>query len=422
LLHGASWLYFTGCSASSHSKAEEIQAQKPAYQHLSKTDSIELSQTDSQQAEQHINSKKSVQESSEDNNESTSTVVELTREQYNLAGIALGRIEQRTLAGVLRANGIIDVPPQNLATISPRMGGFIKTTIVHEGLRVRKGQVLATLEHPDFIMLQQEYLDNLNKLAIAERDFQRQEYLSKEQANAGRVVELSELEMKNLRNRTAALNERLAMMGVNTKLLRERGIRSSYPLLSPMNGFITVVRANVGKFIAAGEMLCEIVNTDHVHASLTVFEKDLPFIREGQRVKVQMAFEAQERAASVFLVGKEIAPDRTAQVHLHFDKPDVRLLPRMTLIGMIELSARSVLAVPEQAIVNHEGKEYIFLAHTTRDSSSYTFTMVGIQRGVREQGWVELYTTTQPLWAGTQIVTQGAYTLLSALKNTPEEE
>ena len=113
-----------------------------------------------------------------------SNEVVLTDEQFKSIKIELGSAESRNLSGSIKANGMLDVPPQNLVSISAPLGGFVKSTELLQGMHVKKGQVVVVLEHPDYIQLQQDYLDNKNQLEFLEQEYNRQLDLSKENVNA----------------------------------------------------------------------------------------------------------------------------------------------------------------------------------------------------------------------------------------------
>src|SRR6185369_16173516 len=83
--------------------------------------------------------------------------VALTKEQFKTVGIELGKIEQRNLNTVVKANGYTTVPPQNAANVSTLIGGVVKDIYVLEGTYVSKGKVLATLQNLDVVQMQEDY-------------------------------------------------------------------------------------------------------------------------------------------------------------------------------------------------------------------------------------------------------------------------
>jgi cobalt-zinc-cadmium efflux system membrane fusion protein len=100
--------------------------------------------------------------------EQESNTVEITQAQYQTAGIEIGTTTIRHISDVVVASGVIDIPPQNLVSISAPMGGFVRKTELLQGMNVKKGQVLATIENPEFIQIQQDYLETESRLDYAQ--------------------------------------------------------------------------------------------------------------------------------------------------------------------------------------------------------------------------------------------------------------
>jgi cobalt-zinc-cadmium efflux system membrane fusion protein len=161
----------------------------------------------------------------------------------------------------------------------------------------------------------------------------------------------------------------------------------------------------------------KIVDTKHLHAEITVYEKDVLKIKIDQRVRFQLANETTERIARVYLVGKEISPDRTVRVHCHLEKEDTDLLPGMYLNALFETSVGNVPSLPEQAVINFEGADYVFI---TKNETDRIYKMIKVTKGVTESGYSEI-TLPQGIDPSSMIVTEGAYDLLAYLKNTEEE-
>src|SRR5690606_585234 len=120
--------------------------------------------------------------------------------------------------------------------------------------------------------------------------------------------------------------------------------------------------------------ICEIVDISHLHVELTVFEKDITSLKKGQKVLFLINNETQARTASVYLVGKEISPDRTVRVHCHLDEEDTNLLPGMYLTANIETSQKYTKALPSRAIVFSQGKNFVFV-YQGKNKDDYSFQM-----------------------------------------------
>ncbi len=349
--------------------------------------------------------------------------VEITAEQYKTADVQIGVIEEKALSGTTKVNGMLDVPPQNLVSISTPFGGFVKSTDMLQGLKVHKGQVVAMMQNPDYIQPQQDYIDYKSQLNYLKLEYERQQELAKENVNAQKIVQKSKAEYESMKARVSGLKTKLQLMNINMSSLENGTIQSTIPLYSPINGFVTEVNTNIGAFAAATDVLFKIANTEHLHAELTVFEKDVPKLKIGQKVRFTLANETSERMATVYLVGKEISQERTVQIHCHLDKEDASLLPGMYLKALVESGSNKVPAVPSKAIVEFEGSKYIFVADNEKqkEKNSTKYKLVTIKAGVSELNYTELIFDSTD-WKNWKVVTNGAYDLLSKMKNSEEEE
>jgi cobalt-zinc-cadmium efflux system membrane fusion protein len=365
----------------------------------------------------------------EEHHEGEGNIVELTKAQYETAGVQLGTASTRNLSAVVTANGVIDIPPQNLVSISAPLGGFVRKTELLQGMQVRKGQVLATIENPDFIQIQQDYLETESKLEYAQQEYSRQLELSKENINAQKVLQQATSEVKTQKARLAGLKERLVTAGINLNTLQKGTIVNSATIHSPISGSVTTVNVNLGKYVNPTDVMFEIVDTDHLHVELSIFEQDIPKIRLGQLVRFTISNNpGKEYLAKVYLINQKINEDRTVRVHCHLEKDEAGLLPQNFVKAVIEIGANPVLALPDGAIVDFEGASYVFIQHaeaagtdsTSKQSEGMTFEMIQVIKGVSENGYTQIKSPQG--FESQKIVLKGAYALLSTLKNSEEEE
>jgi membrane fusion protein, heavy metal efflux system len=352
-------------------------------------------------------------------------IVELTEAQSKTAGIALGKIENKQISGTVKVNGVLDVPPQQLVSISVPLGGFVKNTSLLQGSRVRKGQVIATIENIDFIQIQQDYLEAKSQLELTEADYKRQQELAKENVNSQKALQQSRTNLATWQAKYNALLEKLKVINIDIKSLETGKVTSSINLYSPIGGYVTQVNVNIGKFVTPTDVIFEIVDTEHLHAELIVFEKDVLKLKIGQKVRFTLANETAERMATIYLIGREINKERTVQVHCHIDKEDTELLPGMYLSAYVETGGAQVPALPDESIVDYNGKTYIFIASDEDraegkpQESGRHFTMLEIQTSNRELGFTEVNVADSIRQA--DVVVKGAYSLLSKMKNSEEE-
>jgi len=351
--------------------------------------------------------------------------VELTSAQSKTAGVELGKVDKKQISGTVKVNGVLDVPPQQLVSISVPLGGFVKNTSLLQGSRVKKGQVIATIENLDFIQIQQDYLEAKSQLELTEMDYKRQQELAKENVNSQKTLQQSKTNFATWQAKYNALREKLKVINVDVRSLESGQVTSSINLYSPIGGYVTQVNVNIGKFVTPTDVIFEIVDTEHLHAELIVFEKDVPKLKIGQKVRFTLANETEERMATIYLIGREINKDRTVQVHCHIDKEDTELLPGMYLSAYVETGGALVPALPDDAIVDYNGKKYIFIVsegkHEEGESkeSAQHFMMLEIQTSNRELGFTEVNVPDSLSQA--EVVVKGAYALLSKMKNSEEE-
>ena len=343
------------------------------------------------------------------------TVVNLSNEQIKSANIVLGKIEQKSLSSILKVNGKIDVPPQNMVSVSVPLGGYLKSTKLLPGMPVRKGEVIAVMEDQQYIQIQQDFLMAKAKLLYVTNEYNRQKELNIIKASSDKTFQLTEAEFSTQKILVKALSEKLKLIGINPENINENTISKSINIYSPINGFVTMVNVNIGKYTQPSEVLFELVNPEDIHLALTLFEKDLSQISIGQKL---VAFTNNKpnikHPCEIILVGQTISSDRITEVHCHFLDYDKTLLPGMYMNAEIELKKKDAFVLPEDAIVRFENIEYVFVA---KDKNN--FEMIPITTGTIENGFIEII-SIQNL-ATKNIVINGAYSILMKTKNKSEE-
>lgn len=350
-------------------------------------------------------------------------IVELREDQIKLANIELGSVAMESLGNILKVNGIISVAPQNFATVCMPLGGFIKTTTLLPGNSVTKGQVLAVIDNQEFVDVQQSYLEAKNRLTFAEADFKRHTDLYKNDVYSEQNVQQVTVEYKNLKALVKSLEQKLILIGINPDQLREDNISSTVNLLSPITGFLKAVNINIGKYVSPTEVLFEIVNNDKLFLELTLFEKDADKVIRGQNVKFYINNETETHEAVVTQTGKSVGQDRTFMVYANVSSVCKNLLPGMYVNALISETGTKVTALPTDAVVSFDDKDYIFAFERNKEEAGKAFTeyrMVEVKKGVSGSGFTEITLPDGFNMVTAKIVTKGAYSLLSAMKNAGE--
>lgn len=341
--------------------------------------------------------------------------ITLNDSQIKSAGIEIGTLGNEEISEKITLNGMVDVPPQNLASVSAPSGGYVKYTKFMPGMHVNKGETLAILEDPQIVQLQQDYLLAKSNLNYARKDYTRQNDLNKSKAASDKVTQQAQTEAQNQNILMRGMAEKLRAMGINPENLNAGNIRRSISVSSPVSGYISNVNVKIGQYVSPTDKLFDVVNTDDVHLALTVFEKDLNRISVGQRVFAYTNQNPEKKyAANIILIGKDFQPDKSVVIHCYFIDYDKNLIPGTYMNAEVETNSETGNTVPDDAIVTWEGKQYIF-----QEVKPKTYKMVEIKIGNSENGRTEIFNIDQNL-KNKKFVTKGAYQLLMGLKNVEE--
>lgn len=342
-------------------------------------------------------------------------IVTFTEAQEKTAGISTGSVSYQDMALQLKVNGKVDVPPQNMVSISVPLGGYLKNTGLLPGMHVNKGAVIAEMEDQQYIQLQQDYLTAKARIGFLEKEYIRQKELNATQASSDKQFQQTEADYRSQQILIAALAEKLHLAGINTEQLTPGTISRSVFIKAPINGYVTKVNVNIGKYVSPTEVLFELVNPADIHLALTVFEKDLSGLQIGQQVSAFTNNEPNRKhRCEVILIGKSLSAERSTEVHCHFEDYDPTLIPGTYMNALINLVNKQSPVIPAEAIVQYQTLPYAFIK-----KSAHTYEMIPVKTGVTQNGMVQL---TDSSLIGKEIVTKGSYSLLGALKNKSSDE
>ena len=341
--------------------------------------------------------------------------VSLTDLQIKNSGIETNTLNNLDIAHKILLTGQVDVPPQGMASVSAPSGGYVRVSRFMPGNYVSKGQTLATLENPELVQLQQDYLLAKSNLQYAQQDYSRQKDLNENKASSDKVTQKAFNESQNQNIMMKGMAQKLSAMGINPGSLNANNIRRSFAVTSPISGYISIVNVNIGQYVSPMDKMFDIVNTGDLHLALKVFEKDLSKIKVGQKV---YGFTNQNPAkkyeARVFIIGKDFSADRSVLIHCHFVDNSLQLLPGTFMNAEMEADSEEGIVIPDDAIVTWEEKQYIF-----EEVKPKTYKMFPVEIGNAENGFTELLNFKEEN-RSKKFVTKGAYQLLMALKNVEE--
>lgn len=389
----------------------------------------------------------------EHENENT---VSLSQAQMESINIELGAIEKKQLSSSLKANGILKVPNQNKATISSMIGGVVNSILVQAGTTVVKGQVVATISNSSFIAIQENYLSVIGKLNLATIENTRQKELQQGNATSQKLLQQSEAEVADLKTQKASLEKQLELIGIVPGKLTNENITSTVNITSPIAGSISHVLVNIGSYVSESIPVAEVIDNNKLHLDLFVYEKDLQKIIVGQIIHFTLTNNPQkEYDAQVYAVSNTFEEDTKAvAVHAEVKGDKFGLIDGMNITAIASLSNTLVDAVPTNAIISHEGQDFIFVvtdehgesehhegeldsnhahdemehahdekaeveAKANSNMENVVFERIPVVKGTTEVGFSEI-TLLKDIPEGSKIVINGAFFILGKMNNKGE--
>jgi cobalt-zinc-cadmium efflux system membrane fusion protein len=361
----------------------------------------------------------------EKHEEANATEVTISKQQYETIKIQLGSIEEKNLTSVLKTTGFLKVPPQNKASITSAVGGTVQNILVQEGDNVKKGQTLVTLVNPEFVKLQEDYLETQSQITFAEAEYNRQKELSEKNVTAKKTFQQAESNYNSLKAKLSSLRQQLSLLGINTESLAQDNIGSTINIKNPIKGSVSHININIGSNIEHSESMMNVVDNSQLHLDLFIYEQDLMKVKVGQTITFTLTnLAGKSFTAKVFAIGNAFENEtKTIAVHATIPGDKTGLIEGMNVTGMIDIGNNYSPSVPSSAITSAAGNDYIFIQAESKEKEAkenFTFHKVQVKKGITDKGYTEI-TPLQEIPNDTKVVTNGAFYLMSMLTNAGEE-
>jgi len=335
----------------------------------------------------------------------------LSAEQAKNAGIVIGNPQEKELSAIVQLQGEVTVPPNSLVNVTFPLGGYIKKTNIVTGMHVRKGQILAVIEDMQYIQLQQDYLMAKEQFKAANLEFSRQKELNAKKASSDKVFEQVTAERETHRIAMASLAQKLELLGLSVNRLNASNITKAINVVAPVNGLVSKVNINTGKYVSPTEMLFELTNIQDVMLTFNVFEKDVQSLKEGQKLEVYSNSNSEKKySAKIQFINHSLNKDRAAEVIARLDQYDSLFLPGLFINADIHISNKKQLILPENAIVDWKGKSYVF-----EENGTNSYKIVEVKSGIAQNGFKQF--SSEVITASSKLVIENAYTLLMKVMN-----
>jgi len=337
-------------------------------------------------------------------------LIVLTKTQFESEEMQLDVLREQDFNNSIKVTGTIDVPPQNKANVSAFLGGYIKRTPLLIGDRVKKGQLLVTLENTEFIELQQEYAEISEQLHYLKAEYDRQKTLFDEKITSQKNYLKAESIYKSSLARYNGLQKKLRMININPTSVEQGNLSSQVNIYAPIAGNITKVNVSNGAFVSPADEILEIVDTHHLHLELAVFEKDIMKVKKGQPILFTIP-EASDKTfkAEVYLVGTMInETSRSVKVHGHLEE-DTNFVVGMFVEAEIITSTKKSMALPKEAVVEIGANFYALFLEQQGDND-YHFKKLKVNIGEQNEEFVEVLNSNE--FNDKKVLVQGVFMLL----------
>jgi RND family efflux transporter MFP subunit len=335
----------------------------------------------------------------------------VTSAQFKSSGMEIATPTEQDFDVTVKASGKIDVPPQNRAKVNTFMGGYVKSTTLLVGNKVTKGQALLTLQNTEFLDIQKDYMEVAEQLNFLKSEYERQKTLYDEKITSQKNYLKAESEYRRAKAMHQSLRTKLVLLNINPRNVEKGILTSTITIFSPITGDIVIMNANVGMYVAPSDVILEIVDTDHLHLELAVFEKDILNVKIGQKIHFKVPEASKDVFnAEVHLVGKSIeGNDRTINIHGHLDDAiKQKLLTGMFVEAEIIIDSKKGLAIPSEALVTENNKNFVLLLDN--EKNGYSFKKVSVTVGEKSEKFVEILPNTV-INASSRILTKGVFDL-----------
>jgi cobalt-zinc-cadmium efflux system membrane fusion protein len=339
--------------------------------------------------------------------------VSMSVEVQKLNGVIAAPAKKQRLAGVISATGRVEVNADRIAHVSPRISGKIVSVRASLGDSISAGQALATLDSVELGEALNRYHQSKTKLALAQSNMDRIKNLVEKKIAARKDIFQAETDYRTAQTELHTDEERLSLYGVSSEDLQGEGHKKPLlPVRSPIGGIITEKHAIVGELADPSKSLYTVADLSLVWVLVDINEKDLAKVRRGQAATVTVgAFpDLKLRGRITYIADVVEESTRTVKARIEVANPGRKLKPEMfaTVELALAVDAPPVVAVPEDALQDLDGKKVVFVAENDAE-----FAARQVQTGRTAGGMIEIISG---LKEGERYAAKGAFILKSELK------
>jgi cobalt-zinc-cadmium efflux system membrane fusion protein len=339
--------------------------------------------------------------------------VKMAIEVQKQNGVIVTEVKKQRLAGVISVTGKVEANADRIAHVSPRISGKIVSVKVSLGDSVAAGQALATLDSVELGESLNRYNQSKTKLALAQSNMDRIKGLVEKKIAARKDIFQAETDFKTALAELHTDEERLSLYGVSAAELKSEGRKKPLlPVRSPISGIITEKHAIVGELSDPSKSLYTVADLSNVWVVVDINEKDLAKVRKGQTAIITIGAypDMKLKGRITYIADLVDQASRTVKARIEVANPGRKMKPEMFATVELALAgdAPQVLAVPEDALQELDGKKVVFVAENETE-----FAARQIQTGRGTGGMIEI---VSGLKEGERYAIKGSFILKSELK------
>lgn len=341
--------------------------------------------------------------------------IPLSEKQVKAVDLKMGEAQEREMDAMLHVNGSLVLRAQDMGNVSSLMGGIVKNVYVKEGQMVSRGQVVATIENTDVVTLQREYYTAYKESEMARLELDRQKTLASAGAGIKKTLQMAEKNYKVAQANLLGTGRQLQQMGISTKEVAKGKFTTVFPLRAPISGTVSDMQASLGSYADMQTPLMKIRNNTGVECDLNVFEKDINKVKAGDKVLLALTNQPGITITGRVYGMNQYFSDGTKSVAVHVKLDNTRgmkLFDGMYVSGQIATGRQECTTLPSKAIVNSDGKNYIFALNKKPQKGKYEFSRHEVTTGVSQNGYTEVL-LCEHIKKDQKIVTDNAFYLAS---------
>lgn len=284
-------------------------------------------------------------------------------------GVALDTSRTETFSTVIECNGRVEIPPQSKASINAPLGGFVRSITPYEGDLVRKGQVLLTLEHPDYVRIQESFLEAQSQYEMAKSALERSTSLHAQDAASSREVQQRTAESGSWNARLQSAKAQLQQLGIDPDVVVRKGIQRSISVRAPFDGYVHDLKATLGGYVRPEDVLMTVEDPSHSHLELQVFGPDVAKLTVGQQLTYRIGADDQVFSGRIMQVGKAQGAGGSYLVHAHPEGAQPILRAGQFVRAKVESNPEPLASLPEDALVFYQDQASVLRVEGTKISA-----------------------------------------------------